>query len=62
MQSSESEQRYLGGQLSGLRVQDWVQKYWPPVERIDNVYGDRHLICTCAGMEEVGGEPSGGKA
>jgi len=21
-------------------------KYWPPVGRIDNVYGDRHLVCT----------------
>jgi len=24
-----------------------TDKYWPPVGRIDNVYGDRHLICTC---------------
>ncbi len=22
-------------------------KYWPPVNRIDNVYGDRNLVCTC---------------
>jgi glycine dehydrogenase len=22
-------------------------KYWSPVGRIDNVYGDRHLFCTC---------------
>ena len=22
-------------------------KYWPPVARIDNVYGDRNLFCTC---------------
>ncbi|NND90795.1 MAG: aminomethyl-transferring glycine dehydrogenase [Granulosicoccus sp.] len=22
-------------------------KYWPPVRRIDNVYGDKHLICSC---------------
>ncbi|MEZ6129745.1 MAG: aminomethyl-transferring glycine dehydrogenase [Planctomycetaceae bacterium] len=22
-------------------------KYWPPVSRVDNVYGDRHLVCTC---------------
>lgn len=22
-------------------------KYWPPVGRVDNVYGDRHLFCTC---------------
>jgi glycine cleavage system P protein (glycine dehydrogenase) len=25
-------------------------KYWCPVNRIDNVYGDRHLICTCTPM------------
>jgi glycine dehydrogenase len=23
-------------------------KYWPPVKRVDNAYGDRNLICTCA--------------
>ncbi len=22
-------------------------KYWPPVGRIDNVYGDRHVVCSC---------------
>jgi glycine dehydrogenase len=22
-------------------------KYWPPVRRIDQAYGDRHLICSC---------------
>jgi glycine dehydrogenase len=27
-------------------------KYWPPVGRIDNVYGDRHLVCTCAPLAE----------
>ena len=29
-----------------------VDKYWPPVNRIDNVYGDRHLVCTCPPMSE----------
>ncbi len=31
----------------------WVGagKYWPPVKRVDNVYGDRHLVCTCAPLE-----------
>ena len=23
-------------------------KYWPPVGRADNVYGDRNLMCGCA--------------
>ena len=29
-----------------------VDKYWPPVGRVDNVYGDRHLVCTCPPLEE----------
>ena len=24
-----------------------VDKYWPPVGRVDNVYGDRNLFCVC---------------
>ena len=24
-----------------------AHKYWPPVNRIDNVYGDRNLMCSC---------------
>jgi glycine dehydrogenase len=26
-------------------------KYWPPVGRIDNVYGDRHIVCTCPAVD-----------
>ena len=26
-------------------------KFWPPVGRIDNAYGDRNLMCTCAPVE-----------
>ncbi|MES2470524.1 MAG: aminomethyl-transferring glycine dehydrogenase [Verrucomicrobiota bacterium] len=26
-------------------------KYWPPVGRIDNVYGDKNLVCTCDSVE-----------
>jgi glycine dehydrogenase len=26
-------------------------KYWPPVGRVDNVYGDRNLVCSCPPME-----------
>ncbi len=31
----------------------WVRdfKYWPPVSRVDNVYGDRNLLCTCVPVE-----------
>ena len=27
-------------------------KYWPPIGRVDNAYGDRNLICTCPEIEE----------
>ena len=27
-------------------------KYWPSVNRIDNVYGDRNLVCSCPSIEE----------
>ncbi|KUF10549.1 aminomethyl-transferring glycine dehydrogenase [Pseudoponticoccus marisrubri] len=30
-----------------------VDKYWPPVNRVDNVYGDRNLVCTCPPMSEL---------
>jgi glycine dehydrogenase len=31
----------------------WLRaaKFWPPVKRIDNVAGDRNLVCTCPPME-----------
>lgn len=28
-----------------------ADKYWPPVSRIDGVYGDRNLVCACPPME-----------
>jgi len=28
-----------------------VDKYWPPVGKIDDAYGDRNLFCTCAPVE-----------
>jgi len=28
-----------------------ANKFWPSVGRVDNVYGDRNLVCSCAGME-----------
>jgi glycine dehydrogenase len=28
-----------------------VDKYWPPIGRVDNVYGDRNLICICPPLE-----------
>ena len=28
-----------------------VDKYWPPVNRVDNAHGDRHLVCTCPPLD-----------
>ncbi len=33
--------------LSGLKL----QKYWPPVARVDNVYGDKHIMCACIPLD-----------
>ena len=29
-----------------------VDKYWSPVNRVDNAYGDRNFVCTCPSVEE----------
>jgi glycine dehydrogenase len=31
----------------------WIRgnKFWPAVGRVDNVHGDRHLVCSCAPLE-----------
>jgi len=29
-----------------------VDKYWPPVNRVDNAWGDRNLLCTCPPMSD----------
>ncbi len=33
--------------LASLRA----NKYWPPVGRVDDVYGDRNIMCTCPPLE-----------
>jgi glycine dehydrogenase len=36
-----------------------AHKFWPAVARIDNVYGDRNLVCSCVGMDAfTTGSPS----
>lgn len=29
-----------------------IHKFWPYIARVDNVYGDRNLVCTCDTVEE----------
>ncbi len=44
----------LGTEAAGLRR----DKYWPPVRRIDQAYGDRHLVVACPPPEAFAEEPS----
>ena len=30
----------------------WHDKYWPPVSRIDNVFGDRNIVCSCPPLSD----------
>jgi len=30
------------------------RKFWPPVGRVDNPFGDRNLVCSCDGMDAYG--------
>jgi glycine dehydrogenase len=32
---------------------DGADKYWPPVGRVDNVHGDRNLMCSCPPIAEM---------
>lgn len=40
---------------------NWVRdnKFWPSVARVDNAYGDRNLVCSCAPIEAYMEEPVG---
>jgi glycine dehydrogenase len=31
-----------------------IHKYWPPVARVDNAYGDRNLVCACPPVDAYG--------
>ncbi len=42
--------REVGGALA---QHGGAVKYWPPVGRVDNVYGDRNLFCSCLPVEEL---------
>ena len=34
-----------------------LQKYWPPVARVDNVYGDKNVFCSCVPIGDFKDEP-----
>ncbi|MGD9021906.1 MAG: aminomethyl-transferring glycine dehydrogenase [Lysobacterales bacterium] len=34
------------------KPEQWQGKFWPAVNRVDNVYGDRNLFCSCPPLED----------
>jgi glycine dehydrogenase len=42
---------YPGGRGTGSALGARRAKYWPPVRRIDQAYGDRNLVCACPSPE-----------
>ena len=33
-----------------------LHKYWSPVARVDNIYGDKNVFCSCVPIEDFAGE------
>jgi len=53
--TADSWDRPYSRQLAGFPAGEQQQrdKLWPAVARIDNAYGDRHLVCTCPSVQEL---------
>ena len=49
---SRSVAAYPSGVRRGPIGSGGQDKYWPPVGRIDGVYGDRNLVCSCPPPED----------
>ncbi len=45
------------GRTRAVYPAEWIKdgKFWPAVARIDNVYGERNLVCACPPIEEYSG-------
>jgi glycine dehydrogenase len=44
--------RDVGAATAGRKQAQVAVKYWPPIGRVDNVYGDRNLFCSCVPVSE----------
>ncbi|MEE2668589.1 MAG: aminomethyl-transferring glycine dehydrogenase [Gemmatimonadota bacterium] len=49
--ASEWEHPYTREQAAYPAPWTREHKYWPPVRRVDNAHGDRHLVCACPPVE-----------
>ena len=52
LMASEWSHPYSREEAASPDMNRQANKYWPPVSRIDNAYGDRNLICSCPSMDE----------
>ena len=50
-----SEWRFAYTRETAAYPTTWTRqhKFWPPVSRIDNAWGDRNLVCTCPPLEDL---------
>ena len=48
---SDGWDRAYSREVRPIRCTPAAFKMWPPVGRIDNVHGDRHVVCSCPPME-----------
>ena len=48
---SEKWERPYSRELGAMPAGPDPDKYWPPVARIDQAYGDRNLVCSCPSPE-----------
>ena len=46
------EQKYSREQAAFPVPSLRTDKYWSPVRRVDNAYGDRNLVCSCPPLED----------
>jgi glycine dehydrogenase len=56
--SDDWRHRYARRAAAYPTVAQEAWKYWPPVARVDNVYGDRNLFCSCIPVAEREAEPA----
>lgn len=51
LMSAEWDHPYTREEACFPSAQAKAAKYWPTVNRVDNVYGDRNLVCSCPSIE-----------
>ena len=50
--ANEWQHAYSRSDAANPKGDSQANKYWPPVGRVDNAYGDRNLICSCPSIDE----------